>query len=59
MSITFCTWSDSVGGINSNTASLGEKVDLMELDGIKSNFSWQKIEVDNLTGLDEVIKNHI
>ena len=25
----------------------------MEIDGIKSNLTWQEIEVDNLMGLDE------
>ena len=59
MSITFCTWSIVLVETNSNPACLGEEVDLMELDGIKSNFSWQEIEVDNLMGLDEAIKNHI
>ena len=43
----------SAGRINSNPACLGEKVDLMELDEIKSNPAWQEIEVDNLMGLDE------
>ena len=39
---------------NSNPACLGEKVDdLMEMDGIKSNLVWQKIEVDNLMKIDE------
>ena len=33
---------------------LREKVDLMEMDGIKSNLAWQEIEVDNLMKLDEV-----
>ena len=33
MSTTFCTWSDSVGGFNSNTACLREEVDnLMEME---------------------------
>ena len=50
----------SAGRINSNPACLGEEVDLMELDEIKSNPAWQEIEVDNLMGrLDEAIKNHI
>ena len=41
--------------INSNPACLGEEVDdLMEMDGIKSNLTWQEIEVDNLMGLDEM-----
>ena len=54
MSTTFSTWSDSVCGINSNPACLGEKVDdLMGMDGIKSNLTWQEIEVDNLMELDE------
>ena len=59
MFTTFCTWSVVLVETNSNPACLGEEVDLMELDGIKSNLSWQKIEVDNLMGLDEAIKNHI
>ena len=49
----------SAGRINSNPACLGEEVDLMELDEIKSNPAWQEIEVDNLMGLDEAIKNQI
>ena len=49
----------SAGRINSNPACLREEVDLMELDEIKSNPAWQEIEVDNLMGLDEAIKNHI
>ena len=44
---------------NSNPACLREEVDLMEMYGIKSNLAWQEIEVDNLMGLDETIKNHI
>ena len=44
----------SAGRINSNPACLGEEVDLMEMDGIKSYLAWQDIEVDNLTGLDEI-----
>ena len=43
----------SVGGINSNPACLGEEVDLMEMDGIKSNLAWQEIKVDNLMEVDE------
>ena len=35
---------------NPNPACLGEKVDLMEMDKIKSNLAWQEIEVDNLMG---------
>ena len=54
MSTTFCTWSVVLVETNSNPACLGEEVDLMELDGIKSNLSWQEIEVDNLMELDEV-----
>ena len=53
MSTTFCTWSVVLVETNSNPACLGEEVDLMELDGIKSNPVWQEIEVDNLMGLDE------
>ena len=49
----------SAGRINSNPACLGEEVDLMELDEIKSNLAWQEIEVDNLMGVDEAIKNQI
>ena len=33
---------------------LREEVDLMEMDRIKSNLTWQEIEVDNLMGLDEM-----
>ena len=55
MSTTFCTWSVVLVETNSNPACLGEEVDLMELDGIKSNLAWQEIEVDNLMGLDEMI----
>ena len=36
------------GRINSNPACLGKEFDLMEMDRIKSNLSWQEIEVDNL-----------
>ena len=57
MSTTFCTWSVVLVETNSNPACLGEEVDLMELDEIKSNPAWQEIEVDNLMGLDEAIKN--
>ena len=32
---------------------LGEEVDLMEIDEIKSNLTWQEIEVDNLMEVDE------
>ena len=53
MSTTFCTWSVVLVETNSNPVYLGEKVDLMEIDGIKSNLAWQEIEVDNLMGLDE------
>ena len=59
MSTTFCTWSVMLVETNPNHACLGEEVDLMELDGIKSNPAWQEIEVDNLMELDEAIKNHI
>ena len=34
--------------------TLREEVDLMEMDGIKSNLAWQEIEVDNLMELDEI-----
>ena len=47
----------SAGRINSNPAYLGEEVDLMEMDGIKSNLAWQEIEVDNLMGLDKIKSN--
>ena len=43
----------SAGRINSNPACLGEEVDLMELDEIKSNLAWQEIEVDTLMEPDE------
>ena len=43
----------SAGRINSNLACLGEEVDLMELDEIKSNPAWQKIEVDIMMEPDE------
>ena len=46
MSTTFCTWSVVLVKTNSNPACLGEEVDLMELDEIKSNPAWQEIEVD-------------
>ena len=59
MSTTFCTWSVVLVEINSNPACLGEEVDLMEMDEIKSNLAWQEIELDNLMGLDEANKNHI
>ena len=59
MSTTFCTWSIVLVETNSNLSCLGKEVDLMELDEIKSNPAWQEIEVDNLMGLDEEIKNHI
>ena len=59
MSTTFCTWLVVLVETNSNPACLGEEVDLMELDEIKSNFVWQEIEVDNLMGVDEAIKNQI
>ena len=54
MSTTFCTWSVVLVETNSNPVYLGEEVDLMEMDGIKSNLTWQEIEVDNLMGLDEM-----
>ena len=54
MSTTFCTWSVVLVETNSNHVCLGEEVDLMEMDEIKSNLVWQEIEVDNLTELDEV-----
>ena len=44
----------SVDRINSNPACLGEEVDLMEMDGIKSSLTWQEIEINNLMVLDEV-----
>ena len=50
MSTTFYTWSVVLVETNSNPACLKEEVDLMELDGIKSNPAWQEIEVDNLMG---------
>ena len=53
MSTTFCTWSVVLVETNSNPVCLGEEVDLMEMDGIKSNLAWQEIEVDNLMRLDE------
>ena len=53
MSTTFCTWLVVLVETNSNLVCLGEEVDLMELDGIKSNLTWQEIEVDNLMELDE------
>ena len=53
MSTTFCTWSVVLVETNSNPVCLEEEVDLMEIDGIKSNLAWQEIEVDNLMGLDE------
>ena len=53
MSTTFYTWSVVLVETNSNPACLGKEVDLMELDGIKSNLAWQEIEVDNLMRLDE------
>ena len=46
MSTTFCTWSVVLVETNSNPACLGEEVDLMEMDEIKSNLAWQEIEVD-------------
>ena len=33
---------------------LREEVDLMKMDGIKSNLAWQEIEVDNLMGLNDM-----
>ena len=53
MSTTFCTWSIVLVETNSNPTYLGEEVDLMEMDGIKSNPAWHEIEVDNLMGLDK------
>ena len=53
MSTTLCTWSVVLVKINSNPVCLGEEVDLMEMDEIKSNLAWQKIEVDNLMEPDE------
>ena len=46
MSTTFCTWSIVLVETNSNLVCLGEEVDLMEMDEIKSNLAWQEIEVD-------------
>ena len=46
MSTTFCTWSVVLVKTNSNPACLGEEVDLMEMDEIKSNLAWQEIEID-------------
>ena len=38
---------------NSNPACLREEVDdLMKMDGIKSNLSWQEIKVDDLMEMD-------
>ena len=54
MSTTFCTWSVVLVKTNSNPTCLGEEIDLMEMDGIKSNLAWQEIKVDNLMELDEV-----
>ena len=54
MSTTFCTWSVVLVETNSNPACLGEEVDLMEMDGIKSSLTWQEIEINNLMVLDEV-----
>ena len=34
---------------------LRKEVNLMEMDGIKSNLAWQEIEVDNLMELDVVV----
>ena len=53
MSTTFCTWSVVLIETNSNPVYLGEEVDLMKMDGIKSNLAWQEIEVDNLMEPDE------
>ena len=53
MSTTFCIWSVVLVETNSNPVCLGEEVDLMEIDEIKSNLTWQEIKVDNLMGLDE------
>ena len=54
MSTTFCTWSVVLVETNSNPTCLGEKVDdLMEMDRIKFNLSWQEIEVDNLMEVNE------
>ena len=57
MSTTFCTWSVVLVETNFNPACLEEEIDLMEMDGIKFNLSWQEIEVDNLMGLDEIKSN--
>ena len=38
---------------------LKEEVDLMEMDGIKSNLAWQEIEVDNLMEMDEAADHHL
>ena len=54
MSTTLCTWSVVLVETNSNPVCLGEEVDLMEIDEIKSNLTWQEIEVDNMMELDEV-----
>ena len=54
MFTTFCTWSVVLVETNSNLACLGEEVDLMEMDGIKSSLTWQEIEINNLMVLDEV-----
>ena len=59
MSTTFCTWLVVLVETNSNPVYLGEEVDLMKMDGIKSNLAWQEIEVDNLMGVNEAIKNQI
>ena len=53
MSTTFYTWSVVLVENNSNPVCLGKEVDLMEMDGIKSNLAWQEIEVDNLMEPDE------
>ena len=55
MSTTFCTWSVVLVETNSNPVCLREEVDLMEMDGIKSNLTWQEIEVDTLMEPDEAI----
>ena len=54
MSTTFCTLSIVLVETNYNPTCLGKGVDLMELDGIKSNLAWQEIELDNLMEVDEV-----
>ena len=57
MSTTFYTWSIVLVETNSNPTYLGEEVDLIKMDEIKSNLAWQEIEVDNLMGLDKIKSN--